>query len=152
LKKVYEADTDAHEVLDLARKIEGNARHVGVHAAGVVISPTSVTDFVPIQLDPKGGKTITQYDMHAVEDAGLLKYDFLGLTNLSILSDAVQRVKDRLGIEIDLDTVPLDNKKTYEMLARGETLGVFQMSGSGMTAYLKDLKPTVIHDLNAMVA
>ncbi len=152
LAQAFKEDPDAHEILELAQKIEGNARHVGVHAAGVVISPTSVTDFVPIQPDPKGGKIITQYDMHAVEDAGLLKYDFLGLTNLSVLADAVARVKARLGTEVDLDTLPLDDEKTYAMLARGETLGVFQMAGSGMTTYLKDLKPTVIHDLNAMVA
>ncbi|HUO50860.1 MAG TPA: DNA polymerase III subunit alpha [Candidatus Paceibacterota bacterium] len=152
LRAVYENDPDAHEILDLAQKIEGNARHVGVHAAGVVIAPTPVTDFTPIQLDPKGGKIISQYDMHAVEDAGLLKFDFLGLTNLSILADALKRVKDRLGVTIDIDGFPLDDKKTFDMLARGETLGVFQLAGGGMTAYLVDLKPTVIHDINAMVA
>jgi len=152
LKQVYDADADAREVLDLARKIEGNARHVGVHAAGVVIAPTAVTDYSPVQFDPKGGKTITQYDMYAIEDAGLLKFDFLGLTNLSVLADAVVRVKERLGVDIDLDTIPLDDKKTYEMLSRGETLGVFQMAGGGMTNYLVELKPTTIHDLNAMVA
>ncbi|HEV3244978.1 MAG TPA: DNA polymerase III subunit alpha, partial [Candidatus Paceibacterota bacterium] len=152
LGAVYKNDADAREILDLAQKIEGNSRHVGVHAAGVVIAPTRVTDFCPVQLDPKGGKIITQYDMHAVEDAGLLKFDFLGLTNLSILADVLQRVKTRLGIEIDVDNFPLDDKKTYEMLARGETLGVFQLSGGGMTAYLVDLKPSVIHDINAMVA
>lgn len=152
LAELYKRDQDAREVLDLAMKVEGNARHVGVHAAGVVIAPTPVTDFVPIQPDPKGGKKITQYDMHAVEDAGLLKFDFLGLTNLSILADAVARVKERLNVEIDLDNFPLDDTKTYEMLSRGETLGVFQLAGGGMTAYLVDLKPTVIHDINAMVA
>ena len=152
LLEIYKSDADAREVLDLAQKIEGNARHVGVHAAGVVIAPTPVTDFVPIQLDPKGGKIITQYDMHAVEDAGLLKFDFLGLTNLSVLADSVERVKERLGVEIDLDRLPLDDTKTYEMLARGETLGVFQLAGGGMTNYLVDLKPSVIHDINAMVA
>jgi DNA polymerase-3 subunit alpha len=152
LAQVYKNDADAREIIDLAQKIEGNARHVGVHAAGVVIAPTAVTDFSPIQLDPKGGKIITQYDMYAIEEAGLLKFDFLGLTNLSVLADSVARVKERLGIDIDLDTLPLDDKKTYEMLARGETLGVFQMAGGGMTNYLVDLKPSVIHDLNAMVA
>jgi DNA polymerase III subunit alpha len=152
LAKAYKSDPDAREILDMARKIEGNARHVGVHAAGVVISPTKVTDFTPIQNDPKGGKTITQYDMHAVEDAGLLKFDFLGLTNLSTLADARDRVKTRLGIEVDFETIPLDDKKTFEMLSRGETLGVFQLSGGGMTNYLVDLKPSVIHDINAMVA
>ncbi len=152
LAELYKRDQDAREVLDLAMKVEGNARHVGVHAAGVVIAPTPVTDFVPIQPDPKGGKKITQYDMHAVEDAGLLKFDFLGLTNLSILADAVARVRERLNVDIDLDNFPLDDKKTFEMLSRGETLGVFQLAGGGMTTYLVDLKPTVIHDINAMVA
>ncbi len=152
LKELYDADSDAHEILDLAQKIEGNARHVGVHAAGVVIAPTNVTDFSPIQMDPKGGKIITQYDMYAVEEAGLLKFDFLGLTNLSVLADSVERVKRRLDIDIDLDRLPLDDQKTYKMLSRGETLGVFQLAGGGMTSYLVDLKPTAIHDINAMVA
>ncbi len=152
LAEAYKRDPDAREILDLAQKIEGNARHVGVHAAGVVIAPTPVTDFCPVQFDPKGGKIITQYDMHAVEDAGLLKFDFLGLTNLSTLADAQIRVRTRLGVEIDFDTIPLDDKKTFEMLSRGETLGVFQLAGGGMTNYLVELKPSVIHDINAMVA
>jgi DNA polymerase III subunit alpha len=152
LKEVYKNDADAREIIDFAKAVEGNARHVGVHAAGVVISPTPVTDFVPIQFDPKGGKTITQFDMHAVENAGLLKFDFLGLKNLSVLADSVVRVKKRLGKEIDIENIKLDDKKTYEMLSRGETLGVFQMGGSGMTSYLKELKPSEIHDISAMVA
>jgi len=152
LKQAYENDADSRDILELAQKIEGNARHVGVHAAGVVIAPSTVTDYVPIQFDPKGGKIITQYDMHAVEDAGLLKFDFLGLTNLSVLADSVERVKTRLGKEVDLDRLPLDDKETYAMLSRGETLGVFQLSGGGMTAYLTDLEPSTIHDINAMVA
>ena len=152
LAQVYKSDASAREVLDLAQKIEGNARHVGVHAAGVVISPTAVTDYVPIQLDPKGGKIITQYDMHAVESAGLLKFDFLGLTNLSVLADSVARVRERLKKEVELDLLPLNDKKTYEMLARGETHGVFQLASGGMTNYLVELKPSSIHDINAMVA
>lgn len=156
LAQVYKSDADAREVLDLARKIEGNARHVGVHAAGLVIAPKNLINYAPIQLDPKGGKIITQYDMYSIADEyggiGLLKFDILGLTNLSVLADSVKRVKARLDADVNLDRIPLNDKKTYEMLARGETLGVFQMAGGGMTAYLKDLKPTVIHDLNAMVA
>lgn len=152
LKEAYDRDPDSREILDMARTIEGNARHMGVHAAGVVIAPSPTTDFVPLQFDPKGGKIITQYDMHAVEDAGLLKYDFLGLTNLSVLADAVARVKARLNVEVDLNNISLADKKVYEMLTRGETLGVFQMAGSGMTAYLKELQPSVVDDLNAMVA
>ena len=156
LMTAYKKDPVAREILDLGKKVEGNARHVGVHAAGIVMSPTPVTDYSPIQLDPKGGKTITQYDMYSIVDeyggVGLLKFDFLGLTNLSVLADARDRVKDRLDVSVDFDRLPLDDKKVYEMLTRGETLGVFQMAGSGMTQYLKELKPTVVHDLNAMVA
>lgn len=152
LAEVYKKDPDAREILDLAQKIEGNARHVGVHAAGVVMAPTRVTDFSPIQIDPKGNHVITQYDMYAIEEAGLLKFDFLGLTNLSVLADAVARVRERLHIEIDIDRIPREDKKTFEMLARGETLGVFQMASAGMTNYLTQLKPTRIDDLNVMVA
>ncbi|OGG50854.1 DNA polymerase III subunit alpha [Candidatus Kaiserbacteria bacterium RIFCSPHIGHO2_01_FULL_54_36] len=156
LAQVYKTDGDSREILDLARKIEGNARHVGVHAAGVVIAPTPIVDYSPIQIDPKGNHIITQYDMYSIADEyggiGLLKFDILGLTNLSVLADSVARVSVRLGVDIDLDKIPLDDTKVYELLTRGETLGVFQMAGGGMTSYLKDLKPTVIHDINAMVA
>ncbi|QSH39423.1 DNA polymerase III subunit alpha [Candidatus Kaiserbacteria bacterium] len=152
LKQAYTEDSETKEIIDLAKKLEGNARHMGVHAAGVVISPTPLLDFVPIQLDPKGGKTVTQYDMHAVEDAGLLKFDFLGLKNLAVLADSIKRVKKIQGIEIDPDTIPLDNPETYEMLAQGQTMGVFQMASAGMTKWLVELRPSVIHDINAMVA
>ncbi|MEK7120612.1 MAG: DNA polymerase III subunit alpha, partial [Patescibacteria group bacterium] len=131
---------------------EGCARHISVHAAGVVISPRPLIDFVPIQLDPKGGKIITQYDMHSVEEAGLLKFDFLGLKNLATLSEAVRIVKKIRNIEIDIENLPLDDKKTYEMLAKGETAETFQLNGEGMTKYLIDLKPTNIHDINALIA
>ncbi|MEI6494830.1 MAG: DNA polymerase III subunit alpha, partial [bacterium] len=133
LKEDYEKSADTKKVIDLALKIEGCARHISVHAAGVVISPTIITDFVPVQLDPKGGKTITQYDMHAVEDAGLLKYDFLGIRNLSILEDSIRIVRKTRGVEIDIQKIPLDDQKTFEMLARGETYGLFQLGGAGMT-------------------
>ena len=152
LKSLYEEDEDAREVLDLARRIEGCVRHTGVHAAGVVISPTPLTEWTALQFDPKGGKLITQYDMHSIEDAGLLKFDFLGIKNLAILSDAVTRVRDAKGIYIDIENVPVDDPKTFAMLSLGETEGTFQLNGSGMTRYLKELKPTTIHDINAMVA
>ena len=152
LAKLYKDDADTKTVIDMAKKIEGCARHISVHAAGVVISPTPLTDFVPLQLDPKGGKLITQYDMHAVEDAGLLKFDFLGIRNLSILADAVALVKKIEGKDIDIENVPLDDKKTFAMLALGETGGLFQLNGAGMTRYLKELRPSSIHDINAMVA
>jgi len=152
LKALYKKEKEVKEVIDLAKKIEGRARHMGVHAAGVVISPSELTDFTPLQYDPKGGKLITQFDMHAVEDAGLLKFDFLGLKNLAILADVVDRVDAIHGITIDIEDIPIDDKKTFKMLARGETMGLFQLNGSGMTHFLKELKPTSIHDINAMVA
>lgn len=160
LKELYDNNTDVRTIVDMAKQIEGCARHISVHAAGVVISPIPLTDIVPLQLDPKAtdgnntGRIITQYDMRSVDEnnAGLLKFDFLGIKNLSQLSDAINLVKIIEGITIDLDEVPLDDKKTFEMLARGETEGLFQLNGSGMTRFLKELKPTTIHDINAMVA
>ncbi len=153
LKKLYTEDADTRRIIDMAKKIEGCARHISVHAAGVVIAPTELTDFTPLQYDTKGEqKIITQYDMYSIEEAGLLKFDFLGLKNLSILKDCMRFVKKIYGIDIDIDTLPIDDKKTFEMLARGETSGLFQLNGDGMTKYLKDLRPTTIHDINAMVA
>ncbi len=159
LKELYEKDPEAKRILDMAQKIEGCARHISVHAAGVVISPDPLTEHVPLQYDTKGKedgtkKIITQYDMHDVgeDGVGLLKFDFLGIKNLSILADAVERVKKIVGEDIDIENVPLDDKKTFEMLSRGETIGLFQLNGTGMTKFLVDLKPTTIHDINAMVA
>lgn len=153
LAKLYQEDEDVREVLDLARRIEGCVRHTGVHAAGVVIAPTPLWEWTPIQFDPKHPeRRITQFDMHAVEDAGLLKFDFLGIKNLAILADAIARVRELHGIDIDIENIPLDDEKTFAMLSRGETEGTFQLNGSGMTRYLKELRPTTIHDINAMVA
>ena len=152
LASLYKDDADTKAIIDTAKKIEGCARHIGVHAAGVVIAPTPLVEYTPLQLDPKGGKLITQYDMYSMEDAGLLKFDFLGIKNLSILADAVDRVKKIEGKDIDIENVPLDDKKTFDMLARGSTGGLFQLNGAGMTRYLKELRPSSIHDINAMVA
>lgn len=154
LKKLYEKDAETKEIIDLAQRIEGRVRHVGVHAAGVVIAPLPLTEFVPVQPDPKTGKLITQYEMHSVgeDGVGLLKFDFLGITNLSILSDAVRRVEKIRGIKIDIEQIPVDDAQTFAMLARGETMGLFQLNGTGMTAFLKQLRPSSIHDINAMVA
>lgn len=152
LRELYQSDEDAEIIINTAKRIEGNARHISIHAAGIVIAPSPVTDFVPIQYDPHGHSVITQYNMHAVEDAGLLKFDFLGLTILSILGDAVERVRSRTGDTVDIENIPLDDAKTFAMLGRGETEGVFQLGGSGMTRYLKELEPTHIDDINAMVA
>jgi DNA polymerase-3 subunit alpha len=157
LQAIYDEDDDAKETIDLARRIEGCVRHVGVHAAGIVVAPTPLVEWAPVQLDPKGtGKLITQYDMYSITDeyggVGLLKFDFLGIKNLAILADAVTRVKETRGIVVDIENVPIDDAKTFEMLARGETEGTFQLNGSGMTRWLKELKPSTIHDINAMVA
>lgn len=155
LKKMYKAEKEVADIIDMAKKIEGCARHISVHAAGVVISPIPLNQIVPVQFDPKGeGKIITQYDMHSVDEnsAGLLKFDFLGIKNLAILADAVSLVKTIKNIDIDIENVPLDDKKTFELLAKGETCGLFQLNGAGMTKFLKELRPTTIHDINAMVA
>lgn len=155
LAEIYKKESDAKKIIDMAKKIEGCARHIGVHAAGVVISPTALTDFTPLQFDPKGeGKIITQYDMYSIDEnnAGLLKYDFLGLKNLSIISATIELIKKIENVDIDLRKLPMDDKKTFEMLARGETEDLFQLNGDGMTRFLVELKPTTIHDINAMVA
>ena len=154
LAKMYKQDPQVREIIELGKKIEGCARHVGVHAAGVVISPTPLTDYTPLQLDPKGGKLISQYDMYSIDEnnAGLLKFDFLGIRNLAILAHSVELVERTRNIKIDIENVPVDDARTFEMLARGETEGLFQLNGSGMTRFLKELKPSTIHDINAMVA
>lgn len=155
--ELYETDQQVTEIVDMAKKIEGNVRHISVHAAGVIISPTGdITDFTPIQYDPKGeGKVITQYDMYSGGRDGVVnlpKFDLLGLRNLNFIAETVDRVKKIRGIDIDIQKIPLDDAKVYEMLSRGETMGVFQMAGGGMTKYIKDLRPTKVEDLMAMVA
>ncbi|PIR38294.1 MAG: DNA polymerase III subunit alpha [Candidatus Zambryskibacteria bacterium CG10_big_fil_rev_8_21_14_0_10_42_12] len=155
LKEIYKKERDVHDILDMAKKIEGCARHIGVHAAGVVISPRPLTEDAAIQWDPKGeGKLITQFDMHSVgeDGVGLLKFDFLGLKNLTIMGNTLELIHKLKGVELDIDTIPLDDTKTYDMLARGETAATFQLNGDGMTRFLKELKPTNIFDINAMVA
>jgi DNA polymerase-3 subunit alpha len=152
LKEIYKNEPDTKKIIDLAKKMEGCVRHISVHAAGVVMAPRPLYEFTPIQYDPKGGNIITQYDMYSIEDAGLPKFDFLGIKNLAILALAVKLVKKIHNIDIDIDHINLADKKTFEMLARGETMGLFQLNGSGMTHYLKELKASTIHDINAMVA
>jgi len=152
LGELYKQDEEVKELLDLAEKVEGNARHVSVHAAGVVISPANLTDYTALQKETSGEKVITQYDMYDIEETGLVKMDFLGIRNLSILGQAVEIVRETLGQEIDLTKIPLDDKKAFKILAQGETMGLFQLSGSGMTRYLKELKPTNIFDIMAMIS
>ncbi len=152
-KILYDKTPDVKTVVEMARKLEGNARHISVHAAGVVISPTALTDYTALQFDTKGdNKIITQYDMYSIEEAGLLKFDFLGIRNLSIIAETLARLEKIEGTTLTMEEIPIDDKKTFEMLTRGETEGTFQLNGSGMTKYLMDLKPTAIHDINVMVA
>lgn len=152
LKKLYDSNADVKRLLDLAKKVEGCARHTSIHAAGVVISPSPLTDFTPIQFEVGGGRLTTQYEMKSVEAAGVLKMDFLGIRNLSILGKAVEIVEKTTGEIVDIYSLPLDDVSTFEMLSRGETMGTFQLGGSGMTRWLKELRPSTIDDIMAMVA
>lgn len=154
-QKLYDDDSDVKKIVDLAQKIEGCARHISVHAAGVVISPSRVDDFCPVQMDPKGGKIITQYDMYTGDRDGVVnmpKFDLLGIRNLSILADAVKLVKRIQNIDIDLNRISLEDSGVFKLLAKGSTMGVFQMASAGMTKYIMDLKPSNIHEINAMIA
>ncbi|MBI3954780.1 DNA polymerase III subunit alpha, partial [Candidatus Collierbacteria bacterium] len=152
-KKAFEAEPETQKLIDLAQKIEGNVRHLSVHAAAVVVSPDPLTKYTPLQLEPGGGKKIiTQYEMHACEDVGLIKLDILGLRNLAILANSIKLVKKIKSLNIEIKDIPLDDQKTFEILSHGETFGVFQLSGTGMTRYLVDLKPERINDIMAMVA
>lgn len=152
LLQYYKSSQELKKLLDLAIKIEGTVRHASVHAAGIVIAPSDINNFTPLQREANGDKLVSQYDMFAVEDAGLVKMDLLGIRNLSILGRAVEFVKENKGIEVDLNKIPLSDAKAFKILANGDTMGVFQLSSSGMTRYLVDLKPSSIADLAAMVA
>lgn len=152
LGALYNSDSETRELLDLAEKVEGNVRHVSVHAAGVVIAPEDLNNFAPLQKETSGEKIITQFDMYDIEEVGLVKMDFLGIRNLSILGESVKIVKKTQGKKINLATIPFDDKKAFWILAQGETMGLFQLGGSGMTRYLKELKPTSIFDIMAMIS
>lgn len=146
------------KLIDLAKKVEGVVRHASTHAAGVVIADRSLTHYVPLQRESKGGNIITQYDMYALDlnisqDAiGLLKMDFLGLRNLTILGEAIAFVKESRGVDVDISEIPLDDERVYEMLSRGETTGVFQLESAGMRRVARTLQPSRFSDITAMVA
>ncbi len=152
LRAAADGSPPIQRLLDLAQKLEGVARHASTHAAGVIISRDPLTDDVPLQRATKGDLLMTQYDMNSVARLGLLKIDFLGLTNLTVLDTAIKIIRETRGAEIDLQRLPLDDQKTFALLASGETTGIFQLEGRGMTRYLKELKPDRIEDVMAMVA
>ena len=151
LKREYETNETSKMVLDQAVKLEGTIRSHGVHAAGVVIAPDDIVKFAPLEMAQKGVVT-TQYSMNPVEELGLLKMDFLGLSNLTTIKNALRIIKKVYGKDIDINTIPLDDTKTYELFQRGDTTGVFQFESSGMKRYLKALKPTEFDDIIAMGA
>ena len=152
LLNISEGDDLEAETVNLARTLEGSVRNTGIHACGVIITPSDITDFVPVATAKDSDLYVTQFDNSVVEDAGLLKMDFLGLKTLTLIKDTVKIVKAKHDILLDPDTFPLDDEKTYELFQRGETVGVFQYESPGMQKHMKDLKPTVFDDLIAMNA
>lgn len=152
LRKLYEEETDVKQVLDLAQGLEGLIRQTGVHAAGVIMSGETLTDHVPIMRRDSDGVIITQFDYPTCETLGLLKMDFLGLRNLTIIDDALKAIKLNKGIDLDLLGLSLDDPKTYELLGRGDTLGVFQFDGGPMRALLRLMKPDNFEDISAVGA
>jgi DNA polymerase-3 subunit alpha len=153
LKEIYNSDPSAKQILDYVRKLEGVARHASTHACGVLITKEPLTTYVPLQYSSSSDKSIvSQYSVYAVEDLGLLKMDFLGLKNLSIIESATNIIKKIHGKDIDYYNLPLDDQKTLELFGKGETTGVFQFESSGMKHYLRELKPSKFEDVIAMVA
>lgn len=153
LNSIYESDDNAKRLIDMAIKLEGVARHASTHACGVVITKDPLSSIVPCQHPTQGDETIvTQYEMHSIEDLGLLKMDFLGLKTLTVIQNTLDQIKKLTGQEIDLTNIPLDDKKTFELFQQARTTSVFQLESNGMKKYLKDLKPTKFEDIIAMIA
>ena len=156
LKQLYENDTTVKKLVDIAKRVEGTVRHASTHAAGVVISKDPLTKYIPLQRTLKGTDSqesiMTQFTMEDVAKVGLLKMDFLGLINLTTLGRARELIKQTRGIDLDLYNLPMGDKKTFDLLGSGETTGVFQLEGSGMRKYIKDLKPTSFDEIMAMIA
>ena len=151
-RSLYESDPDSKRIVDTARGLEGLKRQWGVHAAGVILSKEPLLDVIPIHRREADGAIITQFDMGACEAIGLLKMDFLGLRNLSVLDDCLLNIKANKGIDLDLATLTLDDIKTYQLLGRGETLGVFQLDGGPMRALLRQMNPDSFEDISAVIA
>ena len=152
LKELLEKDARIKKLFNVALSLEGLTRHASTHAAGVVVTPKPLTEYLPLYVDPKSHGQVTQYDMGFVERIGLVKFDFLGLKTLTVIDNAVRLVKEGKNPDFDLNLIPIDDKPSYELLSRGETTGVFQLESSGMKEYLIKLKPSCFEDLIAMVA
>ncbi|PTX19579.1 DNA polymerase III alpha subunit [Pontibacter mucosus] len=152
LAAIREGDDHRAAVLKLAEKLEGSVRNTGIHAAGVIIAPDDITNYIPVSTSKDSDLLVTQFDGKVIESAGMLKMDFLGLKTLTIIKDALELIKKNHGVEIDIDTIPIDDEKTYQLYQRGDTIGTFQFESEGMRMYLKDLQPTNIEDLIAMNA
>jgi DNA polymerase III subunit alpha len=151
-RTVYETDSDAKRIVDTARGLEGLKRQWGVHAAGVILSKEPLLEVIPIHRRESDGAIITQFDMGACEATGLLKMDFLGLRNLSVLDDCLINIKKNQGVDVDLSVLTLDDPKTFELLGKGETLGVFQLDGGPMRALLRQMAPDSFEDISAVIA
>lgn len=153
LKEMYQNDPEAKKLVDLAKRMEGVSRHTSTHACGVLITKHTLTDYVPLQYASSSDQTIvSQYSLHPIEDLGLLKMDFLGLKNLTLIETTIEIVQKTTNNLLDIDKIPLNDKKTFRIFQKGETTGVFQFESSGMKRYLKQLKPTELEDIIAMVA
>jgi len=153
LREVYEGDARVKELLNLSMKLEGTVRHASQHACGIVIGDRPLTEYVPLQKAQNGDvEIVTQYSLHPIEDIGMLKMDFLGLANLTIIQNTIDIIEAVYKEDIDIDKIPLDDKKTFDLLGRGETTGVFQLESDGMKRYIKELKPSEMEDIIAMVA
>ena len=158
LRSMYEADPDVQQVVDVAKGLEGLRRQDGIHAAAVVITRDPLTDYLPIQRKPEAGgdpelaPVVTQYEMHGVEELGLLKMDFLGLRNLDVIEDAVAMIRASKDPAFDIDAVALDDDPTLALLRKGDTIGVFQLEGGPMRALMRSLAPTSFDDVAALVA
>jgi DNA polymerase III subunit alpha len=151
-REAYESNEEQKRLIDVARTLEGVSRNVSTHAAGVVIAPEPLVHYTPLQYGPGREAVVTQYDMKAVGDIGLLKIDFLGLQNLDIISTCLRLLKEHRGLEINIDDLPFDDAKTYELLSIGDTHGVFQLEGAGMRRMLMDMRPQRFSDVSAAVA
>ncbi|MCU0273177.1 MAG: DNA polymerase III subunit alpha, partial [Acidimicrobiales bacterium] len=158
LRDMYATDPDVKKVVDVAKGLEGLRRQDGIHAAAVVITKEPLTEYLPIQRKPESGQApelapvVTQYEMHGVEELGLLKMDFLGLRNLDVISDTLELIRRTRGVDVDIDAVPLDDTQTFELLSAGQSIGVFQLESAPMRALMRSLQPTSFEDVAALVA